>query len=254
MANFVQGEWDFPVEDQGVFVGAERKKKLADMLRQQSTTPQGQMVGGVFVAPSITQYLASGLNSYNANKLNREADKEVQDVYTNRANTMKTAAQRYADMLKPKEAQVGEQNLPYEASQMDQFGSPMQGQVQGTKPIMEMRGPTPQDMFNAQFQYAQDVNDPRLLMNAANARMNYDVNQQTRQDERAYRSQEAQLQREQRMQELQMRLQDAQLSREQNAALRREMAQLAQANRQQAQPYFQAVPTSQCAHWADGAY
>jgi hypothetical protein len=248
MAAFMP-ENTFPVDDQIGIKTAERKRKFAEALRQQATTPQGQMVGGIYVAPSITQYLASGLKQYQAGQLEREGSKQEEEIYRNRGETMRQAAQRYADALKPKIVQEGENTtkLPFEPAQMDRFGSPQAGQTQAvvTSPNMVTKQPTIEDMLMAQQQYAQDVNDPNALMSSANTNMNYQIGQQTRQDERAFRSQEAQLQREQRMQELQMRLQDSQLSREQNAALRREMAQLAASNKQQAQPYFQAVPTSQ---------
>jgi hypothetical protein len=245
MANILPGEFDFPLDEQAVFVGADRKRRLADALRQQATTPQGQMVGGIYVPPSITQYLATGLKGYQANKLEREGTQEVQDAYKKRFQIQKDAAQRYADALRPKQVQVGEQKMPFEPNQMDRFGSPMQGQVQATQPVMGNQNPTPNDMFNAQLEYAQALGDPRALQQAVQGRMNYDIQQQTRQDERSFRSQENQLQREQRMQEIMLRLQDNQLSREQNAALRREMAQIAQSNKQGAQPYYQALPTAQ---------
>jgi hypothetical protein len=208
MANILPGEWGgFPVDDQIGIKTAERKRKFADALRQQATTPQGQMVGGIFVPPSITQYLASGLKQYQAGQLEREGNKQEEEIYRKRGETMKQAAERYAEALK------GQQS--------------------------------PEAMYDAQAEYARTINDPNALIRATEGRTAYQTNQQLRQDERAFRSQEAQLQREQRMQELQMRLQDSQLSREQNAALRREMAQLAQSNKQQAQPYYQALPTAQ---------
>jgi hypothetical protein len=237
MANILPGEFDFPLEDQTVFVGADRKRKLADALRQQAIAPQGQMVGGIYVAPSITQYLASGLKGYQANQLERQSADEVQNAYKNRAALLKGASQKYLEALRPKQVQDGEtvQKMPFEANQMDRFGSPMAGQSQQTvaTPNMVTKNPTPEDMFNAQIEYAQSLGDPRAMQQAVQGRMNYDIQQQTRQDERSFRSQEAQLQREQRMQEIQLRLQDAQLSRQQNADLRREMFQL-QADNQRA--------------------
>jgi hypothetical protein len=250
MANILPGEWGgFPVDDQIGIKTAERKRKFAEALRQQATTPQGQMVGGIFVPPSITQYLASGLKQYQAGQLEREGNKQEEEIYRNRGETIKQAAQRYAEALKPKTVQEGETTtkLPFEPTQMDRFGSPQVGQTQAvvTSPNMVTKQPTIDDMLLAQQQYAQDVNDPNALMNATNAQMNYKINQQTRQDEREFKAQEAQLVREERRQQLLLQLQDRQLSREQQADLRRELAQIAAANKQQAQPYFQAVPTAQ---------
>lgn len=61
------------------------------MREEGSQMPQGQMVGGHFVAPSITQYLAQGLKSY----LGREAENSIPQQYADLSN-----AQREADMAK----------------------------------------------------------------------------------------------------------------------------------------------------------
>lgn len=61
------------------------------MLEEGGQMPQGQMVGGQFVAPSITQYLAQGLKSY----LGREAENSIPQQYADLSN-----AQREADMQK----------------------------------------------------------------------------------------------------------------------------------------------------------
>lgn len=46
-----------------------RKQKMIDALRQQSMEgPQGQIVSGHYVAPSLTQYAAQMANAYGARK------------------------------------------------------------------------------------------------------------------------------------------------------------------------------------------
>jgi len=211
--------------DQSALVAVERKRKLADALRKQSTTPQGQMVSGFYVNPNIAQYLASALGGYKANKLENESADLEQKTYQDRANLQRDAAQRYAEALRGKQVQTGEQKLPFEPTQMDRFGSPMQGQVQATKPIMQMQQPSPQDILNAQLQYGQDTGNQELLLGAGNARLNYDINQQTREDAQAARAAEGEAQRLQRMQELKMRLEDSRLSRQDRADLMRELQQ-----------------------------
>lgn len=82
----------------------ERRRKLAEsLLEQNQQAPQGQMVGGVFVAPSWTQYLAKGLNQYNARKEMSNADKSEMDLQRQKQEAI-------AALLKPQE-QTGENPL-----------------------------------------------------------------------------------------------------------------------------------------------
>ena len=53
-----------------------RRRRMADILRQQSAQPEGQMVSGRFVAPSITQRLASLLNAYQGGQVDRQASEQ----------------------------------------------------------------------------------------------------------------------------------------------------------------------------------
>lgn len=251
MDNFMPGEWEI---QNPVFVGAKNKNRLAEALRRQSAMPQGQMVGDRFVAPSITQYLASGLNQYRANQLENEANQSVQDAYANRQRMMQEAASRYAEALAPKQVQIGEQKLPYEPSQMDRFGSPIAPQT--TQPIMGTKSPSIEDMLRAQMLYAQQTQDPRLLQNVGNSMLQYGISQQQREDTQAFQNKQAEENRAQRMQEILLQLQDKQIGREKEERLRKELAQMqidtrfaianmAQANKSEPTPYYQALPTAQ---------
>ena len=72
-----------------------RKQKLAERLQAQADQPlQGQMVGNIYVAPSWTQGLAKLLNSYQAGKVDREADQQTKDY-----------RQKMSDMLRGTMAQ-----------------------------------------------------------------------------------------------------------------------------------------------------
>jgi hypothetical protein len=219
---------EFMPGDQGVLVNAERKRKMAETLRKQATTPQGQMVGGIYVAPSITQYLSSGLKEYQAGKLDREGNEQEEGIYRQRQQKVSDANQRLIDALRPKQVQDGfEQSLP--ERKMDQFGSPVQGQdmnpIQGA-PKFKTVNPTIEDLMIAQTQYGSDIGDPNALNSAVSNRINYGQQQQTREDNQAFRSQEAQLAREQRAQELQFRIQDARTSAQEKMQFQRELAQM----------------------------
>jgi hypothetical protein len=163
---------------------SDRKRKLAEALRQEAVSPQGRMVGNTFVAPSITQYLASGLKGYMANDMERKADSEEQAVYEAKQKQMTDAQKAYMDALRPQQVQTGVAKQPFDPAQMDQFGSPMAGQQQPTQPVMGTKQPTPQDLYMAQMQYAQATQNPELMMNAGNSIAQYQDKQQTRQEDR----------------------------------------------------------------------
>lgn len=60
--------------------GIERQRQLAQALQQRGMqTPQGQMVGGHFVAPSWSQYLANAFDVYSGKKGIEEAEKKAVD-------------------------------------------------------------------------------------------------------------------------------------------------------------------------------
>lgn len=71
---------------------AQRRQRLAQLLQQSSAQPTGSMVGNVYVAPSITQNLASLLADYGSQK----QEKKAEDIQTNVANTLN---QRRAQLL-----------------------------------------------------------------------------------------------------------------------------------------------------------
>lgn len=92
MANFMPGEMGgLPVEYFPQMQDISRQLKMADILRQQAQAPQGQMVSGHYVAPSITQYLAQGLNAYTAKKKEDEAASKQNEIYQNYSQSMNDA-------------------------------------------------------------------------------------------------------------------------------------------------------------------
>lgn len=62
-----------------------RKQKMIDALRERSmSSPEGQMVGKTFVAPSITQYAAQALNGYMAGQQQKKQDAGMVDFNNKR--------------------------------------------------------------------------------------------------------------------------------------------------------------------------
>jgi len=242
MANLMPGEWDWQVQD------AQRKRKFAEALKQQQQ-PQGQMVGGIFVAPSWTQRLASALGQYQSGQMMREADKLEREAYDKQRETLKTAGERLLGAFEKKQVQDGETvtTAPYVPEQMDRFGSPLAGVERETvrTPIYKTVAPTTDDILSAYLNYGQEVGDPSVMGTAIKSKVDYMQNMEKQQADR-----------EQRAQELIIRLQDARATAQEKADLQRELtqmqidakrdlAEIAANNRKGADPYFQAIPTSQ---------
>jgi hypothetical protein len=66
-------------------LGAQQQKALAQKLRESAKTPDGQMVSGWYVAPSITQHLATLLQTYSGKKGMEEADQKIKDLQAGQA-------------------------------------------------------------------------------------------------------------------------------------------------------------------------
>ena len=80
----------------------QRKRMVADMLMKQSMqSPQGQMVGNVYVAPSPMQGIAQLVQAYMANKGNKDVDQGYQSLGEKRQ------AANVADMAKYQQGMTG---------------------------------------------------------------------------------------------------------------------------------------------------
>ena len=73
-----------------------RKQKQIDALRQQSmNTPQGQMVGRQFVAPSITQYAANAMQGYTAGRQQQEQDQAMREMTERQRKLLQNMRKRH---------------------------------------------------------------------------------------------------------------------------------------------------------------
>jgi hypothetical protein len=84
---------EMPQDDTMMQLELQRRMKFADALRQQEA-PQGQMVSGIYVAPSWTQQLSSLANKYVAGKNEENAMQKYGDYQA-------TQNAKLADLLKP---------------------------------------------------------------------------------------------------------------------------------------------------------
>lgn len=234
MANLMPGEWDIMTQD------AARKRKFADMLRQQRE-PQGQMVSGYYVPPSWTQRLASVLNQYQAGQMNRQAEEQERGAIQKQRETYQSAGQRLAEALRGKQADPNDATMPgatgYQPASMD-------------------------DIQNAQIQYAQDIGEPQAMQQAVQgiiaqrnqAQLRNDDREfrtQSREDEQAFRAEQDQLQREARAQSLAQQIAAREQAGRDSADLRRELVRMQMQNsrdmasmRTQGNPYYTPVQTA----------
>ena len=122
----------------------ERQKKLADLLQSRALEqPQGQMVSGRYVAPSIIQQLAPLANAY----MGRKASEDVESRQSKLANLIR--GQNVAetkDILETLQGREG-QEVPMVAPSTDADAQP--SGFYGTKPSMEMQGAVAPDKMAA---------------------------------------------------------------------------------------------------------
>lgn len=84
-------ETALPADDTAMQLELKRRLKMAEALQQQAM-PEGQMVSGIYVAPSWTQYLSNAINKYQGGKQEREALGQFGEY-------QKTKQKRLADAL-----------------------------------------------------------------------------------------------------------------------------------------------------------
>lgn len=108
-------------------IGAKQQAETARKLREGITAPEGKMVSGWYVPPSITQYMANALKSYGAGKEEREAKSEYERM-------QKQKQTETADILRQLEPQASVQVSPEMANAA--YG---QGDINSV-----MANPTPQ--------------------------------------------------------------------------------------------------------------
>lgn len=124
--------------------GIERQRQLAQALQQRGMqTPQGQMVGGHFVAPSWSQYLANAFDVYGGKKGIEEAEKKAVD---------------YAEALRKQGAQdvVSYNQMLYGAPEQATYGAGMEG------PTKQVTQQAIQADPNKAIQFALQSRNPML--------------------------------------------------------------------------------------------
>lgn len=222
---------DYTLEGKNI----ERSRRLAEAMQAEAMNDdlKGQMVSGIYVAPSWTQGLAKALKGYMANQQMEKADqreaalgkKMDQDLTDSLSNFQKLASPS-PEIPAPSDELGGGPGRPAMPGDMNAAVSS----------LAQSRHPMLRQMYLSQMLKGIEPQKPivvgRTLMSPDGKIVGVDSTwkdeqQAAREDKKA----QADAMREQRMQELQMRLADQQISRQENAALRRELAALTISNR-----------------------
>lgn len=235
-----QGQYGLPPDLSSEQTEAERARKYAELLQQQSMdVPQGQMVGRVYVAPSWAQYAAKALQGYSARKGVESAEAINRRVGEEYGRRLSDTMGRAGEMLRGKPESVA----PFQAD--NPFGEDL-GDLKTVTPavapdrpgamgvLMQSGIPSLQQVAMGEMLKGPDkpVVVGRTLMDPTGKVVGVDTTWQAEQQAaREARAAEQQIMREQRMQELNMRLDDQRLSRQEQTALRRELAQMQDATR-----------------------
>jgi len=177
--------------------------------------PQGQMVGGRYIAPNALQYIAEGLRSFGGMRGEQLAQDEIKQLTQAKRQAVADALRGFS-----------------EKSQ----GTPENVAADGMGPTRPAQAP---DMRGAYAQLMQS-GIPELSQAALQGLTQLpqvEAQQKEREENRAFRTQEAQLAREARaqeaqlarearMQELQFRLADARASQAERLAAQKELKQI----------------------------
>ena len=122
----------------------ERQKKLADLLQARALEqPQGQMVSGRYVAPSIIQQLAPLANAYMGRKAGENYESEASKLAQKLRQQNVTEGEDILSTLMGKQGQA----VPMTAPSTDADAQP--SGFYGTQPSMEMQGGVAPDKMSA---------------------------------------------------------------------------------------------------------
>lgn len=172
-----------PANDAMAQLELQRKLKMAEALKN-SQVPQGQIIGGHYVAPSWTQQLASAYGTYKGKKSEEEAIKKYGEYEQSKEQRMADALKKLGGAFEPKtvtSTEMQSKDIPLEQG-VNVATSPFSttDQVNATSPYntQNMTGvttqqtpvtttstaqPTLSDIEKAFGQYASDIKDPKLL-------------------------------------------------------------------------------------------
>ncbi len=191
---------DFDLQQQ---LAQQRLKQYSQ--QSQFQAPQGQMIGRHYVAPNFLQQLAAGLRSVGGMRGEQLAQQEMQELSSAKKQAVADALRNFGEMS---------QGRPADMLEPDQAG-----------PVRPAQAP---DLRGA---YAALMQAPDAGLQQAGARGIIEMPQieaqaKAREEDRAFRQQEAEAARQARMQELQIRLEDQRISQTERIAAQKELREM----------------------------
>lgn len=206
----MQGYGEYDTEAQDIA----NRQRYAELLRQQGMAPmETRQVGRVAIRNSPLEGLARGLQMYAGNKGVERAGEERKALAGRMEGERSADTAAMVNALRGTPARPQQMGADDMAMIADQGGqaNPMTQAIPGDPNAAAMAA------LGSKFSDIRGMAPSMLAMGEA---------RQTREDNQAFRGQEAQLAREARAQELQLRLQDHRLNAQDRAALQRELAQM----------------------------
>jgi len=149
-----------PQDDTMMDLELKRRMKFADALRGQEA-PQGQMVSGIYVAPSITQQLAGLANKYIAGKQEDEAIGRYGEYTKGKQAKMAEALGQYQKDIMPRTEQAPQQPTMVTGSTGEI--APNMGMVNEPPRQVPL---TANDRYAALLKYSSATNNPQLMQQA----------------------------------------------------------------------------------------
>jgi len=157
----------------------ERRKAYAQQL-QGVQAPQGRMVGNTFVAANPLEYLAAGLRGVGALQGQEQANQELQGLQTKRKDANASAMANYLRQLGG-----AQENKP----------------ADGMGPVQQAEAPNLQGAYGALMQAPDDALRNMGMRGMAEIPQ-MEMQQKMREDDRAFRQQEAQAARDARIEQM----------------------------------------------------
>ena len=149
-----------PQDDTLMQIDLKRKLALADSLRQQDM-PQGQMVSGIYVAPSWTQQLAGIVGKVQAKNIEKEAYKKYGEAQTSKQAKLAEALGQYQKDIEPRMEQAPQQPTMVTGSTGEM--APNMGMVNAPPRQVPL---TANDRYAALLKYGAAAGNPQLMQQA----------------------------------------------------------------------------------------
>jgi len=178
------GPDQMPQDDAMMQIELKRKLAMADALRQQEA-PQGQMVSGIYVAPSITQHLAGLANKYMAGQTEKQAMKQLGEFTKGKQTKMADALAQYQKDIMPRTEQAPQQPTTVMGSTGEM--APNMGMVNAPPRQVPL---TANDRYAALLKYGTATGNPQLAQQAMLGGVEYANKAEDTASDRAFRKEQ----------------------------------------------------------------